>query len=169
MIFKINQGDHRSTPLILKPFVRRVRGTCTFTEPFYDLEDVDQADWNKLIGISFNPLKPDQHAIMIAWRYNTITNKVEVGPYFNVNSSRETPERIKSGLLEIHPTIPIKFELDYNKIKFWNVITGQYIIHQVPTSLKTRFWTSFLVQPWFGGNRTAPHNISINLDYETNY
>lgn len=168
MIFTIDEGQHRSTPLKLRPFVRKIEGRTTFIQPMYDLNSVDQADWNKLVGISFNPLKPDQHAIMIGWRYNLTTNKVEVGPYFNIDSSRETPERIKSGWLEVNPIMPVAFQIDYNKIKVWNMITGQYIVQQVPSNLRKRFWTSFLIQPWFGGNQVAPNNISIDLDYEIN-
>lgn len=169
MLFKINQNEHRSKPLILRPLVKKITGTATFPEPFYDLGDNDQFDWNKLIGISFNPLKPDQNAIMIAWRYNLDTNKVAVGPYFNVNSERITPEKLQPTQkywFEIHKEIPIKFEITYKEIKFWNSVTGQFMIVPTPSNLKTKWFTSFLVQPWFGGNRTPSNEIFIDIKYE---
>jgi hypothetical protein len=46
---------------------------------------------NKLTGISFNFLRPDQNALMVAWRYNVADNDFEIAPYYNVDLARILP------------------------------------------------------------------------------
>ena len=89
VIFK---NTHLALPPQMVFFAKRVAGTATFTEnSVYDLQTVDQYDWNKLTGISFTLLRPDTDAIMVAWRYNVTTQMFEVGPYYNVDTARIMP------------------------------------------------------------------------------
>lgn len=165
--FTIKTGKHNATPLIIQPWVRKITGTAFFVEPEYELGDEDQADWNKLIGIGFSPLKPDLNAIMVAWRYNPDTNKIEVGPYFNVNSERITPERqqpTQKYWINLSKDQPLKFEITYNEVKIWNAITGQFMVVSAPPMNKS-FFTSFVINPWFGGNEVAPNTIKLDIDY----
>ncbi len=75
-----------SLPRMPAFFVTKVSGNAMLTEnTIYDLHNVDQYDWNKLTGISFNILRPDQNALMVAWRYNVTRQQFEIAPYYNVD------------------------------------------------------------------------------------
>jgi hypothetical protein len=155
MKYTIEKNRHFSLPRTPKFLVRKVEGTFSFTNSVYNLVGDDQYDWNKLTGISFNPLQPDQNAIMIGWRWNKTTEKFEVGPYYNIDGSNVAPDHIFTSFSENQK---IKFKITYD-----TVIIGS-IQYKVPDNLNTRYWSSFRIQPFFGGNKPAPETLILELD-----
>ncbi len=163
MIFKFKENSHFSTPRCPKFFLRSINGSVKFTNCVYQLDKGDQYDWNKLTGISFNPLNPAQNAIMVGWRWNPTINKVQVCAYFNVNGTIVSPEIVLGPILNANPTDLVNFEINYNKVTIW--VGNEKIEVDVPKALKKSYLTSFRIQPYFGGNRPAPNDLELNLNF----
>ncbi len=142
-------------------FAKRVAGNATFTEnSVYDLQTVDQYDWNKLTGISFTLLRPDTDAIMVAWRYNVTTQMFEVGPYYNVDTARIMPT--DSEIISVPVGQKFTFNADYQGI---TVQYGDTVVYKpIPDGLHPDQLRAFRINSWFGGTSRAPKTISFNLD-----
>lgn len=163
MIYTIPKGTQFSFPRTPKFFVKELEGTIKIVQPVYELDNGDQLDWNKVTGISSNPLKPDQNALLIAWRWNPEKVKVEIAPYFNRNSERLTPEVGGWGWLTIPASGIVNYKINYQRIQITDPSTGKTITVPTPPGLKINYWTSFRVQPYFGGDRNAPEIIIVSL------
>jgi hypothetical protein len=142
-------------------FVKTVTGSSMFTEKsIYDLQSADQYDWNKLTGISFNFLRPDKNALMVAWRYNVADDDFEIAPYYNVDLARilpdEQPEVIKVPIGE-----SFDFTVDYSGITL--TYGNQTVFKPIPADLPTNQLTAFRIQPWFGGPSLPPNTLSLYL------
>lgn len=158
VIFK---NTHLALPPQMVFFAKRVAGTATFTEnSVYDLQTVDQYDWNKLTGISFTLLRPDTDAIMVAWRYNVTTQMFEVGPYYNVDTARIMPT--DSEIISVPVGQKFTFTADYQGI---TVQYGDTLVYKpIPDGLHPNQLCAFRINSWFGGTSRAPKTISFNLD-----
>lgn len=153
------KGEHSSSPILYKPWVRRLSGSIYFTEESkYNLGSVDQYDWNKVTGISFNPLKPNENAIMIAWRYNPSSDYFEVGPYFNIAGTNLAPD---TKFIKVRIGESVGFYLDYDYAQ----VTGKIDVKTSTYFGKHPFLTSFRIQPWFGGNMATPSLIKYHLNF----
>lgn len=160
------KGAHGSEPFTPKIWIRKVSGIFHFTpEAKYNLNSIEQGDWNKMCGIGFNPLKPNQNAAMIAWRYNTNKQLFEVSPYFNVNSNIVRFDNQPSKIIQLYPFERVEFTIDYWGVNFKSTDLKFWIQTPYPTNLKSNYWTSFRIQPWFGGNKPAPNDIFLHLTF----
>jgi len=138
-------------------FVKTVTGSAMFTEnSIYDLHSVDQYDWNKLTGISFNFLRPDKNALMVAWRYNVADNDFEIAPYFNVNLARILPNE-QTEVIKVPIGQSFDFTVDYSGITLTD--GNQTVFKPIPADLPTNQLTAFRVQPWFGGTSQPPNTL----------
>lgn len=153
--FKHLKGFHISYPFTPKFLIREVSGCYMFShESRYILDDNnDQYDWNKLAGISFTPVTPNKNAIMVGWRYNPKYDAFEVSPYFNVNFGKIMAET--NQIVRVNPGELFYITINYRSVKINGLITD------VPLNLKPNYWTSMKVMPWFGGNRTAPKDLTV--------
>jgi hypothetical protein len=148
-------------PLALPPqlvfFVKQVAGKATFTEnSVYDLHNVDQYDWNKLTGISFNFLHHDDNAIMIAWRYNVDTQMFEIGPYYNMDFARIMPT--DDEIISVPLGATFTFDADYNGI---TLQYGDTLVYKpIPEGLHPNQLSAFRINSWFGGTSLPPKTIS---------
>lgn len=142
-------------------FVKNVTGTAMFTEKsIYDLQSVDQYDWNKLTGISFNFFRPDKNALMVAWRYNVADNDFEIAPYYNVDLARILPAE-PGEVIKVPIGETFSFTVDYSGITL--TYGNQTIFKPIPTDLHPNQLTAFRIQPWFGGTSLPPNTLSLYL------
>lgn len=159
-LITIFKGTNFSLPQRLWPWVKQVNGDATFTDKtVYDLNNVDQYDWNKLTGISFTPWRTDTDAIMVAWRYNVQTQEFEIGPYFNVATARIMPS--PSEIISVPIGQTFDFAVDYQGIKLTYGDTTVY--KPTPADLHPNCLTAFRISSWFGGTSVAPKTISFYL------
>lgn len=151
----------KNFPLALPPqlvfFVKQVAGKATFTEhSVYDLHNVDQYDWNKLTGISFNFLHHDDNAIMIAWRYNVDTQMFEIGPYYNMDFARIMPT--EDEIISVPMGATFTFDADYHGI---TLQYGDTVVYKpIPEGLHPNQLSAFRINSWFGGTSLPPKTIS---------
>lgn len=165
-VYTVQKGKHSFTPFELDlSFGSKFEYEFSFIyESIYDLKDNDQLDWNKLCGVTMS-LIPNKQAAMIGWRYNVAEDLFEVLPYIN-----EDGNNINLELLGTYKPIKVSksqyckasITFDKNVCTFKININGvdqpiySYIFKKVP-KLKRQ------INPWFGGNKSAPKQISIYL------
>ncbi len=163
VIFK---GFHFSLPRQWLPFVQHVSGNATFTENSkYDLTNEDQYDWNKLTGITFTPLQPDNNAIMVAWRYNLTTQMFEIGPYYNKDLARIMPT--PSEIISVPVGEQFNFNVDYNGITL--TYADKTVYKPLPEGLTPNVWTSVRISSWFGGTSFAPKTVSYFMKLDCSW
>ena len=156
----IYKGTHFAIPNNGGYFITQTVGTGTFTtNSAYDLKDVDQYDWNKFTGIAFTPLEPDRNSAMVGWRYNLTTQEFEIGPYYNLDKARLSPNA--NEVISVPAGETFEFNVDYSGITLH--YGGKMVSKQYPPGLVANVWTAARVSGWFGGNEVAPRTISYFL------
>jgi len=143
----------------------RFRDSCK-----YDLGSSDQADWNKLPGLSWNLFTNHDDAAMLGWRWNKNLLVFEVGPYLHVDGKRrfqKNPElHFESG-----EDFWYSIEADYtrNEVRI-RVFFADGATHEYTTSTYADLSrTTRQIHAWFGGNRPAPHDMFLQYGKVTRW
>ncbi len=120
----------------------------------YIINDVDSLDWNKLIGFA-EDIRFQENSARIGWRWSEPKQKIELGYYCYVKGE------INMGwLYDVQIGAPFRFIVtdDQEKKHYLIDIEGNYkaIPHKRNNDNK-KYW----LRPYFGGDKTAPHDIKI--------
>ena len=119
----------------------------------YGLKDNDQYDWNKLVGLS-EYLNPRKSSVRLAWRYNLESKLIEIGYFI------EKDYQIESEMLcNVEPGKEVEVEIKCN-YKTTTVRAGNNF---VTTGYTLNNYIFFKAHPYFGGNKKAPHKMSLTL------
>lgn len=142
----------------------------------YSLTGVDQGDWNKGGGVSFDLLENHQDAAMWGWRYNPLTGLIELTAYCHINGKR--PFLKGSAYSQSHPGVSgeVCLEVEFGMEAVVTLVIGrkekrydlyfaiaggkQYKVGVPYTHNKTM---GRIIHPWFGGNNAAPHRMDIDI------
>lgn len=166
---QIKKGQHLSNQmtgirLLTKGFIKF---DIMFTSKSrYILKDGDQYDWNKLYGCSwgFFPLidsfQMHYNSSRFGWRYMPDTKSYELTPYYYINGERKFDSSVKAILAEkeIYTCYIIPgFDKVIYVVK--HKLTGKKLLH-FESEEKISTYSGFLAPGYFGGNKTAPKNIS---------
>jgi hypothetical protein len=126
---------------------------------WYNTLGVDNADWNKLVGVyHYWDFRKNKNAVIIAWRpYLLEKGWFEVCMYENINRTNHPHE---DRITLVRANIEIGWEL-----KNW---LGKYTLLIASEPLATQknpieYGTVGVVSAWFGGNQTAPHRMRLWL------
>ena len=167
----IKRGRHRPFSFI-PPFLRNLRidrrrsqivgYTLRFNENCeYLLDDKDQYDWNKLYGWGFNNHKKD--SVRLVWRYNSYRKVIEIAPYVYKSGIRVLPHISNICDVKINERVETSIEvLDNDACVTIRPESGgsfRYTFKFENCSKKVLFGCWF----YFGGNRTAPQNLTISF------
>ncbi len=167
MISKVFKGFHFSWP----PYIERVESLnyeITFNEScIYDHGDIDQWDWNKLIGVKKNFFSPRKNSFMVGWRWNKEKDRLELTSYSHYETGKANYN--DRGIFyinrkELKDSINIKITL-LNKWIRLEISSKHYKIDElvrVTIEDKNSFNKGWLIKNWFGGTKSAPHKITIN-------
>lgn len=163
MTFRIPRGRHRARPLRLglwwgrKSFAWSVKFTDSCR---YDLQNDDQGDTNKLIGIGYLPGHHKDSA-RFGWRYDTETEQVEILAYCYINGRREIQHIC-------HCMIGQKYDLHLKVLSTCYYMSVHYKADVrsigyawVNHGHEKRFM--YRLGTFFGGNLVAPHGMEIEL------
>lgn len=160
MIFKIKKDKHYSNGFFHKLIhlfrdKKYVKHTIMFDDSFeYDLGTEDQLDINKLFGysIGFN-----HHKNSVRFGWNCIKGELCIYTYCYFNG-----ERKMDFLTTIKPNTENKFSInDKGDYYLFTVIDHNDKITQTKIDKVKKSFFKFNLWPYFGGNRTAPHDIKI--------
>ena len=152
--FKI-MGIKKAETYILREF--KFLDSCRYT-----LDNGDQYDWNKLFGVSFGLFGIHKDSVRFVWRYNPVTDAIEIGAYWYKNSERNFYYMCALDLNEKY-TFKMEIDNDNGYVRFC-VLEDKYIklsefnLYIDPETLNKR---KYQCGVYFGGNRRAPHRIEL--------
>lgn len=163
--FTIKEGKHPACPSIFNFMYRPgcLSWEVRFTESCrYNHFDQDQKDWNKLCGIGFlGFLKHPSHwnSAMIGWRYSPNFEAWEVNAYYHLNNSRSFTDPLM--VVQVMESLQVDLIIDYRRKDYrFILISGDQIMeHRQPFSHRSSFTRE--INTWFGGQKSAPHEIHL--------
>lgn len=143
----------------------------------------DCKDWNKLLGMSFSPRwNARKNSVMLAWRH-TSGGGLEVQPYLHNSEGKAIykdfrPLQIKKDIYYLVKILTHRIVVQellswasvnrrtgelssYPSIENINGDRIDWNINNLEVKESKRFRQ---INTWFGGNRKAPQNITIQLD-----
>lgn len=127
----------------------------------YDLGDNDQLDTNKLVGVGYLPGFHHVDSARFGWRYNKATGLIELLAYCYVNKQRIIKDLAICEIGKVYELRLYTGDGIYS-LGIWDPSTTRYIGYvTVPYTHKRKL--QYLLLPYFGGNRRAPHGIKIQL------
>lgn len=134
-------------------FKRNWKWCVKFIEGWnYDLQGVDQYDWNKLCGVS-NTWNPRKESLRVVWRYNIDYKIITVSVFLERNSVFESYLSID---LVKEKIANISFKKLGDKTKV--TINDQSQVFDFKLNN-----ISYKSMCYFGGNKTAPNKMKINI------
>lgn len=164
-IFNIKKGKHYPKGLHFGvTFKKHIEFICSFDKScLYDLEDNDNYDVNKLYGFSTTWFHHVQSA-RLGWR--CLDGKhIQIVTYSYNDGVRSLDDIDVLG--EVLPDEEFKCRIsdEENSYMYTFVILDRPDTLRIARDKKEKDWFIFhyLLYPYFGGNRTAPHNMKINL------
>lgn len=166
MIFTFKQGKHRARPLYwlvwwpllynITELKRRVRFSFSAK---YELGNGDQDDVNKLFGLSFG--RVHRNSARFGWMYSPYNEKFILYAYCYLNG-----ERIFSNICECvaHREYDCSLIVTYDEYIFMVMqCDNGHILATEHISKGHRKKWSWLLGPYFGGNRPAPSLMKIKI------
>lgn len=156
-IFKIKKGNHYPTGIHFGiTFSNTLEFEARFDETcLYSFDDNDIYDINKLYGLSTSYHHHVQSA-RFGWRCLDGEN-IEILTYSYDNS-----ERLQSEVLgTVKPNENFYCKLEIKKDKF---IYNFNNVKTVEVEKGNSWWMKYRLYPYFGGNKTAPHDMFIYIN-----
>jgi hypothetical protein len=150
---KIQKGTHAPFRLpcpLINPKLLAYR--VAFTESCrYDIGR-DQGDINKLFGIGYFPHYHD-NSVRIGWNYDIVSGKINLFAYWYAEGVRGWHYLRSVNIGEVNYfSIQVR-EQDH----IIDVAGRKYSVDVVGRSV------GYLLRPYFGGNKTSPHTMIIDL------
>jgi len=155
----IKKGKHKSIVNIAPLYGGGIKSSCKFdSSAIYNLGNENQGDWNKLIGFS-EDIRIHENSARIGWRWNLEREQIELGYYCYIKGEIDDN---KGHICWVGINKPFQFMIrdDQEKQNYIIDINGNYkVIHHGQKFDDKKFWS----YPWFGGDETAPHDITITF------
>lgn len=172
----IKKDRHRPTPFriaALHPIFR-------FNKHYFDKEfaqhvlftpscryniSLDQSDWNKLTGVCLSMWGPHGTSYRFAWRWREDKKAFEICAYYYCNGKGWIAEHI--GYAYLHSNYEIKLKLKARDGKITAVFSMQDVASEtvqqvtVHNVLNSSPRLGFGCGLYFGGNRKAPHDMTV--------
>ena len=175
MTYTIKKGTHRaqgmgwSVTLENKQVARvKFHDNCR-----YDIS-YDQLDWNKLFGRSTNGLWHHSNSMRVGWRYNKDIDQIEIGAYTYKKGKRQTePQGFECSIGFVNIGEDFAISMEHKRWKYiFKLIQFIGPSHEEVTELKMPakkcpdiMTMSSKLNLYFGGNRTAPHDMDVDIDF----
>jgi hypothetical protein len=162
--FTISRGDHYSTPrkfgLVWND---SIRFQALFDESAeYDLNDGDQKDTNKLFGSSDCSSVHTENSARFGWRWND--GKVQIMALVH-----------RGGKIIIQPVgfaevgVPDHYEIKLSDDHWSYLFTFRGNTVTLPRGCSSSEMRGYHLYPYFGGNKSAPHEIRIKIEEGTGF
>lgn len=163
-LFTIKKGRHRATPLRFGIYWNKEdisRQVMFDHSAKYDIGP-DQTDINKLFGIGFFP-GHHKNSARFGWVYNPDKKKVELHGYWYDKGQRKIEYLCDVNFYTSY-ILTIDITYNYPRIRFTVVqkdANYEKVSKIVEVSRLPRL--SYYLGLYFGGNRTAPHDINVTI------
>lgn len=164
MTYAIGEGEHRCHPrpitLHLGAYPVRWDWRVSFGPGCnYEMAGADRWDYNKLVGVSCG--LHHRNSFRFGWR--CIDARIELAPYvWNGGKRLESEPMFRTDLgEELQLSISIERHVAHFTVSSQN--TSAYRAVRLDRRLGALRW-GYGLHPYFGGNRTAPNAMVINLE-----
>ena len=162
--FTISKGDHYSTPRKAGiVWTDSIRFQALFdSSAEYELGDGDQKDTNKLFGASDCSSIHTENSARFGWRWNA--GKLQIMALVH-----------KDGKLNILPVgeaetgVPYDYEIKLSDDHWSYLFTFRGNTVSVPRGCSSSEMRGYNLFPYFGGNKSAPHDIRIKIEEGSNF
>lgn len=162
MKYTIKKGNHYSNfnlPKLI--FSDTLKFKCSFDKNcLYEFINKDSGDLSKLVGLSDNYIHM-KDSIRIGWRNMDNSNVIELHVFAHVDS-----KMISTYLCSVEPNTEF-----IGSILIYENVYMVDVTYKNTTYSKTIARTSkfpnirYMLKPYFGGDNTAPHDMTINIDF----
>ncbi len=134
----------------------------------YTLPAEDQGDINKLIGVGyvnsipFNGSKPlpfhHCNSVRVGWHYDPQGDKVVLWAYWYSEKQRNSKEICRVDIdQQFDVTVSRSGSKHTLKVDAGGKVLGASYVEVRPSGI------GYLLRPYFGGNNTAPHDMTIEM------
>lgn len=165
--FTIKKDSHYSTPVMKKPFHKnKLEFRAAFNETaiytFDTANASDQGDTNKLFGFGDCGDSHMENSARFGWRW--YNNQLQIMAFTHKNGVFDYKFISEASLGRIY-TYTIGLSSDKTKYIFnFNNVTVE-----MERGCNSDRANGYTLQPYFGGNQPAPHDINIKLDFNDDY
>lgn len=170
----VSQGSHSDNIGYITKYSEEVHSWLTSMEAdilfqsscAYDHGDSDQYDWNKLIGFAYTSFGTT--SARWGWRWNLVSQKVEIAPYVNDGGTVLLPPSSQWIQVDLNTWFNAKIEVDRANERYiftYNGSTVHYV--NVSSSLASAYSSNDFIAGdlfFFGGTKSAPHEMKIDYD-----
>jgi hypothetical protein len=157
MVATILKGFHYSFGITPKIYTipTTISKQIIFTDSCrYNLNSDDQLDINKLFGIGYFP-SHHHNSVRFGWRYDLKQDKIEVLAYWYEN-------KVRKNMPLFFANIGKKYEYNIHALKYSHTLSVKNVVGYSVFVPSKRY--GFSLNPYFGGNRRAPHTMKIIMD-----
>lgn len=160
-ICKAGQHDFKPSPVPFPFAAKTMTGWASLDSScWYNDLGEDTQDWNKLAGVyRWADVVKNKNSFILAWRPDPIRNVFQLCLYENINGANRPHE---SAIYKVRAGEGFSFWLQESSGKYALWINATYIDDQ---DNGRPFGTVGKVSAWFGGNRTAPHDMSLQMNF----
>lgn len=170
--YKHKEGNHMSNPYSLFPPKFTFSGTSLYGMEFevvmdenclYQHPDQDSLDWNKFLVLSDDWKRAEKNSMIPVWRCRD-GKTLDVAWYGNDNYGLVLPNEQFDVVRKVRPGDRIKFNIVFNEREqtahTWVFINDELrVIKIFELSYNPNGFRLF--DPWFGGQKTAPHEMTF--------
>lgn len=159
MVIKKNTHAPLRLPKLLL-FENYISTKVEFTDSCrYDIGK-EQLDVNKLFGVGYFP-GHHNNSVRFGWRYDKEQDAIEILSYFYNNKKRDF-----CSMAWVQIGFPAYYTIFIRENEHVLSIVTTNMFHEiaevsVPVKGKK---VGYLLRPYFGGNKKAPHDIEINIE-----
>ena len=160
-VCKAGQHDFKPSPIPFPFGAKTMTGWARLDSSchYNDLGE-DDLDWNKLAGVyRWADGYKNVNSFIVAWRPDPIRNTFQLCLYENIAGANRPHE---SAIFKVRAGEGFTFWLQESSGFYALWINGTYIDDQ---DNGRPFGTVGKVSAWFGGNRTAPHDMSLEMNF----
>ena len=165
-VFIIKKNRHYSNLLKIKLHIlkNKIKYKILFDESSqYDLKNNDQYDINKLFGISYG--FHHRNSARFGWRWDLDKGKIEILAYVYKNGKRinEWEQDIHIAYIDFFEFYEMEIQKNKNEYIFTLKKDSDKKVYKKLIKSRAKCFFSYELFPYFGGNKKAPHDISISF------
>lgn len=160
-ICKAGQHDFKPSPVPFPFAAKTMTGWARLDSScWYNDMGVDNQDWNKLAGVyRWADVVKNKNSFILAWRPDPMRNIFQLCLYENIDGANRPHE---SAIYKVAANAGFSFWLQESSGKYALWVNGNFLDDQ---DNDRQFKTIGKISAWFGGNRTAPHDMSLQMDF----
>ena len=160
-ICKAGQHDFKPSPVPFPFAAKTMTGWARLDSScWYNDLGEDNQDWNKLAGVyRWADVVKNKNSFILAWRPDPMRNVFQLCLYENIDGANRPHE---SAIYKVNANQGFSFWFAESNGEYILFVDGTYLGEQ---DNGKPFKMIGKISAWFGGNQTAPHDMSLQMDF----